>query len=1091
MNSSDATPEAPAPETPATDTPKAEQPPVVEAATAPVAEAPASPAEAAPAGAVVAPTDVPPAPAAAPSPPRVTLPAQPVPAVPPTPQTSELSRIAQDLQIRKVQVEAVVALLDEGNTVPFITRYRKERTGGLDEEMIRRVQARVESLRTLAERKQTILKSIAGQGKLNDDLVAAILAAEHPKRLEDLYLPFKPKKRSLATDARDKGLEPLALAIWNRDEAVAKLAEVLPGMVNPDKGLNTEENVKAGVGHLISEIFSEMAEVRGPLRAFLRDTAIILSSKVEGVPEGKGTEYRDYFDFKEPIRVMPPHRILAVNRGEHEKIVKARLDWNKPQSVDIAGTRLNLMDHPHREFLHPILIDALDRLIMPSLEREIRKEMTEFAQDHAVDIFARNLKSLLLRAPLGGKPVLALDPGMRTGVKVAILDATGNMIEETVIYPHPPQKKPAEAKRKLEQLIRKHQISIVAIGNGTGCRETETLVSELISEFEDRRVNPKPAESPIAPVVAETPMPVAVEAHAISMENTAQVTASFLPADSVMTGVHGVSDAPSIQTTDTTAAPAAEATSSTATAPAAPPVPVEPPAPPISLEGLEQPPADLAYVIVNEAGASDYSASPVAKEEFPNLDATVRGTISIGRRLQDPLAELVKIDPQHVGVGLYQHDMRPKYMKESLEAVIESCVNAVGVDVNTASVPLLKNVSGLNQLVARELVEYRKQHGKFETREQLKKVPQMGEARFTQAAGFLKIRDGADPLDTTWVHPESYPIAKQILEGMGFTSADLKDKTKLGELREKLRDQNPEALANIHKVGGPTIRDIFDAIARPGRDIREERPAPIFRKGVLKLEDLQPGMELKGEILNVVDFGAFVDVGLKDSGLVHISQMANRFIKSPYEVVSVGDVVSVWVMTVDADRKRVSLSMIAPGTEREQPPPRPARQERPPQGDRPPRQDRPPQGPRPDRPPQGERPPQGDRPQGDRPPRPQGDRGGFVPRPGGPGPQRGPGPRQFPPRGPRPEAPVHQAEPPPPPKPSKPKPLPKLSTEQKTGKSALNTFAQLAAFFKPEPPPAPPAPPPAVEPPKPAEAAAPASAPAAETPPPEAPPTSE
>jgi uncharacterized protein len=1067
MNSPDAAPETPAPETPA-----------AEPAVAPVPEAPASPAESAPNGGVVAPTDTPPAPAEAPpsNVVRPSLPSQPVPAVPPSPQPGELSRIAQDLQIRKVQVEAVVALLDEGNTVPFITRYRKERTGGLDEEMIRRIQARVQSLRTLAERKQTILKSIANQGRLNDDLVGAILAAEHPKRLEDLYLPFKPKKRSLASDARDKGLEPLAMAIWNRDPVAANLAETFPGIVNPDKGLATEDDVKAGVGHILAELFSELAEVRGPLRAFLRDTAILLSAKAEGVPDGKGAEYRDYFDFKEPIRMMPPHRILAVNRGEHEKIVKARLDWNKAQAVEIASARLNLADHPHKDFLQPIVTDALDRLLMPALEREIRKEMTEFAQDHAVDIFARNLKSLLLRAPLGGKPVLALDPGMRTGVKVAVLDATGNVVEDSVVYPHPPQKKPKEAKQKLEQLIRKHQIGIIAIGNGTGCRETETLVSELIAEFEDRRVNPKPVESPIAPAVAETPIPVAaVESHTLAMENTAEVAAAVLPTETVMAGVAGSAEAHSIQSETTStgvvSTPVADAPGSPVQLPATPAAP-EPAAPPISMEGLAEPPADLAYVIVNEAGASDYSASPVAKEEFPNLDATVRGTISIGRRLQDPLAELVKIDPQHVGVGLYQHDMRPKYMKESLEAVIESCVNAVGVDVNTASVPLLKNVSGLNQLVARELVEYRKQHGRFNSREDLKNVPQMGEARFTQAAGFLKVRGGSDPLDNTWVHPESYGIAKQILESMGFTPADLNDKAKLGELREKLKEQNPEALANIHKVGGPTIRDIFEAIARPGRDIREERPAPIFRKGVLKLEDLQPGMELKGEILNVVDFGAFVDVGLKDSGLVHISRMANRFIKSPYEVVHVGDVVSVWVETVDAERKRVSLSMIAPGTEREKHEPRPPRPERPPQGERPPRQDRPPQGPRPERPPQG-----------DRPQRPMGERGGIPQRPGGQGGSR-PAPRQFPPRGPRPEQqPVQQVEPPPPPKPSKPKPLPKLSQEQKTGKSALNTFAQLAAFFKPEPPPAPPAPAPEAS--KPEEPKPEAHAP---TPPPEAPP---
>jgi uncharacterized protein len=975
-----------------------------------------------------------------------------------------------------MHVDAVVQLLDEGNTVPFITRYRKERTGGLDEELIRRIQARVQALRTLAERKQTILKSIAGQGRLTDALTEAILSAEHPKRLEDLYLPFKPKKRSLASDARDKGLEPLAMAIWNRDSAVENLAEIVLGVVNPEKQLNTVDDVQTGVKHILAEYLAEQADVRGPVRAFLRDTAVLVTNKVEGLAEGKGIDYRDYFDFKEPIRMMPPHRILAVNRGEHEKVIRVKLDVDANKAREIAAAQLPLADHPHKDFLLPVLADALDRLLLPSLEREIRREMTEFAQDHAVDIFARNLRSLFLRAPLGGIRVLAVDPAIRTGCKLAVLDETGTMLEETVVYPHPPQKQVEPAKRKIEQLVRKYQTTVIAIGNGTGCRETEELISELLAEFEQRRINPPPVastetatESAPAVVEAQTAAEVPPPALAEAMGQTV-VTSTAGAAETVVSSVLGDA-ALSVESAATEATAAVGAATTPAPTPAAPPVPV------IDLTGLPEPPAELAYVIVNEAGASDYSASPVAKEEFPNLDATTRGTISIGRRLQDPLAELVKIDPQHVGVGLYQHDMRPKYMKETLEAVIESCVNTVGVDVNTASVPLLRHVSGLNQLVARELVEYRSKNGPFQSREDLMKVPQMGEARFTQAAGFLKVRTGTDPLDNTWVHPESYPTARQILGDIGFKPADLNDKAKLAEIREQLRLQNPEAIANTLKVGSPTVRDIFEAIARPGRDIREDRPKPIFRKGVLKLEDLKPGMELKGEVLNVVDFGAFVDIGLKDSGLVHISQMANRFIKNPYEVVGVGDVVTVFVMTVDNDRKRVSLSMIPPGVERGRPPERERDRER----ERRPMPDRrPPQGPRPQPGPNAGGPPAGE-PAAE--PRAPQQRGGFAPRPGGgpQGPARGPGarpPRPQPgvwragqnpmpapppmgaPPGPASSTPPAPATPSGPPRPTKPKPVPKLSKEQQVGKAALNTFAELAAFFTPPPPPAAPVAPP-------------------------------
>jgi len=1037
------------------------------------------------------------------------LPAQPVPEVPKSPHQNDLSRIAQDFQIRKMHVEAVVEMIDAGNTVPFITRYRKERTGGLDEEVIRKIQSRVEALRSLADRKQTILKSIAGQGRLTDGLVQAILDADLPKRLEDLYLPFKPKKRSLAADARDKGLEPLAMAIWNADPAVSNLSEVFPGIVDPEKKLATVEDVATGVRHILAEVIAELADVRGAIRAFLRDTAVMIVAKVDNVPEGKGQEYRDYFDFKEPVRRIPPHRILAVNRGEHEKIIRIKLDADARRVRDIIARLLNFGEHPHREFLGPVLDDATDRLLLPSLEREIRREMTEFAQDHGVDIFARNLRSLLLRAPLGGIRILAVDPAIRTGCKLAVLDETGTLLEHAVVYPHAPQNQVGPAKRKMEQLIRKHGTTIIAIGNGTGCRETEEIVSEMLAEFEQRRINPQPIAATEAPMLTAADMPT-IPAEAApevvppptSMESVF-ATVSTPTGGAAETMVSGLGEGTTMGESSVSSAPSAgDAPPQVVSAPPTPaPAPMAPPVPVIDLTGLPEPPADLVYVVVNEAGASDYSASPVAKEEFPDLDATLRGTVSIGRRLQDPLAELVKIDPQHVGVGLYQHDMRPKYMKETLEAVIESCVNAVGVDVNTASVPLLRHVSGMNQLVARELVEYRKNNGPFKSREQLMSVPQMGETRFTQAAGFLKIREGTDPLDYTWVHPESYPIARQLLSEMGYTPADILDKNKIAEIREKLRTQNPEALANIFKVGGVTVRDIFEAIARPGRDIREDRPQPIFRRGVLKLEDLKPGMELKGEVLNVVDFGAFVDIGLKDSGLVHISQIANRFIKSPYDVVGVGDVVTVYVMAIDNDRKRVSLSMIPPGVERAPRIPDAPREQREPREPRPPRRP-PPQGgpggpgprqfadqqrspgpnpeggpgPRNNYPPRQEGgpprqeggPPQG---QGGRPPRPPMGMRGPGPGPGGP--PRGPRPGQGPGGPQREQAPQTPMPPQPQPRPAKPKTVPKLSTEQKAGKSALNTFAELAAFFTPPAPPAPPPPPPEAKKPEPPAAAAP------------------
>lgn len=934
----------------------------------------------------------------------------------------DLSRIAQDLQIRKGQVEAVVHLLDDGNTIPFITRYRKERTGGLNEEILRTIQERINQLRALAERKQTILKSIDSQGKLTDELRAAILAADNPKRLEDLYLPYKPKKRSLAQAARDKGLEKLATVIWEADPVALNLDELLPTLINPEMGLNTTEEILQGAGHIIAELIAECADVRAIVRQVLWDTGKLCTTKSEKLPEGQGQEFRDYFQFTEPIRQIPPHRILAINRGEKDHALMVKLEWDsatgrrlamerlplpkkeepKPPETPISpsevivehhqtegsepvasphshhqgphhpphprGPRgqlppINRMDdlvkHPHRAFLEAFADDALNRLLVPSLEREIRRELTHRAENHAVVVFARNLRSKLLAAPLRNKRVLAIDPAFRTGCKLASLDEQGNLLGDGIIFPHPPQNKRAEAKAKLEEMIRRHQIQVIAIGNGTACRETEELVSEIIADLETRRNSPQPTSEAITPTPTHAPVAQPVDEAPPPLPSEATVPEE-IPSSSI------------------------------------PPLPTEPPPlPPEALVVAPAPPPEplpeaspeLAYVIVNEAGASVYSASSIGREEFPTFDATLRGTISIGRRLQDPLSELVKIDPQHVGVGLYQHDVNPKHLRQSLDAIIESCVNTVGVDLNTASVPLLRHVSGLNALVAQRVVEWRKQHGPFRRREQLLEVQGIGDRTYEQAAGFLKILGGDEPLDNTWIHPESYQVARQLLAELGTAPVDLAEKEKIAQIQEKLKTLSAEEVAAHLQIGVPTLRDIMDSLARPGRDPREDLPPPVFKKGVLKLEDLQAGMELKGTVLNVVDFGAFVDIGLKDSGLVHISQMANRYVKSPYDVVSVGDVVTVWVLSVDSQRHRVSLTMIQPGTERrpqERRAPPPRREQREPreqqpreargreagarEGTPPPREG----GTREPRPPRGEnRPPR----EGGRPPRGEGQRG--------------------------------------------------------------------------------------------------------------------
>ena len=718
------------------------------------------------------------------------------------------SSVAAELAISAAQVENVVQLADEGNTVPFITRYRKERTGNLDEEQIRTVLARVTALRQLAERAATILRLIEAQGKLTAELRQQIEQADSLKRLEDLYLPYKPKKQTRAAAARERGLEPLADAIWNLSSELTDLEAAAGSYINPEKDLPSTAEVLQGTADILAERISEIAEVRAIARKLAWKGGRLTSAATDAASE-KAQAYRDYFNHSEPVGKAPPHRVLAFNRGESEGALRVKLEWDQPQVQADIGLYLRLDQHRFAEFLNGCLADAVDRLIHPSLEREVRRELTERAEAQAVAVFARNLRNLLLQPPLAARRVLAIDPGFRTGCKVILLDENGNVLASDLIYVTGSAEKLTATKAKLAGLLHAHSVNLIAIGNGTACRETEELVAEMIAE------------------------------HAL----------------------------------------------------------------------------DTQYLIVNEAGASIYSTSAIAREEFPELDATVRGTISIGRRIQDPLSELVKIEPQHIGVGMYQHDVNLKTLRESLDQVIESCVNYVGVDLNTASSALLKYVSGLNQLTARRIVEWRTQHGSFPNRQQLLEVPGIGQATFTQAAGFLKIRDEAEPLDATWIHPESYAVARMVI-------ARLADEDEKGELsyplspekRERLAALDAEALARELNAGLPTLRDIIDALARPGRDPRADLAGPIFKKDILKMSDLAPGMELRGTVLNVVDFGAFVDVGLKESGLVHVSQMSTQFIHSPHDVVSVGDVVTVWVLSVDAERKRVSLGMFKPGT---------------------------------------------------------------------------------------------------------------------------------------------------------------------------------
>ena len=708
-----------------------------------------------------------------------------------------LATIAQELGLKADQIARTVQLLDEDNTIPFIARYRKEVTGGLDEEQLRAIQTRLNYLRHLEERKETVLKSIAEQGKLTPELEAKIRAAMVLQEVEDLYLPYKPKRRTRATIARERGLEPLAELILAQEVTEGTLEQFTQDYLSEEVPM--VEDAYAGARDIVAEVVSEDADLRKAVRERTFDQGQLVCAVADASldPQGK---YQMYYEYSEPLKDVRPHRLLAVNRGEKEGVLKVKVE--APVEEIMAAVEGRYLKNEGSIFAaqaREAAADGYKRLIAPSIERELRGTRTDEADDHAIKVFATNLRNLLLQPPLRSKRVMGIDPGYRTGCKVALVDETGKFLGGTTIYPHEPQKQWDEAKKVLVSLVTKGDLDVIAIGNGTASRETEALAAEVIAE----------------------------------------------------------------------AGPG-------------------------------------AYVIVNEAGASVYSASKLAREELPDMDVSMRGAVSIARRLQDPLAELVKIEPRSVGVGLYQHDVDQKKLAETLDAVVESAVNHVGVDLNTASPALLQYVSGINKRVAKAIVRHRDEHGPFKSRPELKKVKGIGDKSFEQSAGFLKIPAGENPLDNTFIHPESYGVVERLFALMGMQG----DEPYLTQRVKTFRAENDLAeLAEVLEVGLPTLTDIFDNLIKPGRDPRDELPKPILRSDVLKMEDLREGMILTGTVRNVVDFGVFVDIGVKQDGLVHVSEIADRYVKNPLEVVSVGDVVKVRVISLDLERGRIGLSM--------------------------------------------------------------------------------------------------------------------------------------------------------------------------------------
>ena len=709
--------------------------------------------------------------------------------------------LSKELGISLKQVTSVIEMLDEGNTVPFIARYRKERTGGLTDEVLRKFNERLTYLRNLESRKEDVLRIIEEQEKLTPELKLKIKKATTLTEVEDIYRPFKAKKRTRATMAVEKGLKPLAELILS-GEFNGDIVEEANKYINEEKGVKNEEEALQGAMDIISEIISDNADYRKWIRNFVQKDGII---QVKGSSEEQ-TPYEMYYDYKEPVRTIPSHRILAINRGEKEKILSVKVTCNDDKIIDYLNKKVLKGNKITDKYLEESIKDSFKRLIYPSIEREIRSELTSKGEEGAIDIFKANLKALLMQAPIKGKVVMGFDPGFRTGCKVAILDETGKFVENTTVYPTAPQNRIDETISTLKKLIKKHGVQVISLGNGTASRESEEVIAKMLKEIKDE------------------------------------------------TG------------------------------------------------------KELFYVIVSEAGASVYSASELANKEYPDLDVTVRGAISIGRRLQDPLAELVKIDPKAIGVGQYQHDVTQKKLDESLAGIVEDCVNNVGVDLNIATPSLLSYISGINASIAKNIVDYREENGKFKSRKELLKVKRLGQKAYEQCAGFLRVMESKEALDNTSVHPESYGVAKELIKTLGYTEEDLKN-GKLVDIDERVKAKGISNLAKELEVGEPTLNDIIKEIKKPGRDPREELPKPIFKSGVIEMKDLKPGMILMGTVRNVSDFGAFVDIGVHQDGLVHKSQMADRFVKHPLDIVKVGDVVEVRILDVDLKRKRISLSM--------------------------------------------------------------------------------------------------------------------------------------------------------------------------------------
>ena len=706
-------------------------------------------------------------------------------------------QIAQELGVMKKQVDAAVKLIDEGNTNPFIARYRKDVTGGLNDEVLRELSERLTYLRNLEDKKQTVLASIEEQGKLTEELKVQILEAQTQVAVDDLYRPYRPKRRTRATVAKEKGLEPLANTIMAQEDTT-ELATEAAKYVNAEKEVESILDAIAGAKDIIAEMISDTADYRTKIRDLTmkkgRLTSVAKDPEVESV-------YEMYYEYDEALTKVAGHRTLAINRGEKEKILTVKIE--APQEDVIAYLQKQVITGTNPDIVHvlnEVIEDAYDRLIAPAIEREIRSELTEKAEDGAIRVFGKNLEQLLMQPPISGQVVLGWDPAFRTGCKLAVVDPTGKVLDTTVIFPTAPQFKVDEAKAVLKQLIAKHNVTLISLGNGTASRESEQVIVELLKEI---------------------------------------------------------------------------------------PVPVQ-------------------YIIVNEAGASVYSASKLATEEFPNFDVGQRSATSMARRLQDPLAELVKIDPKSIGVGQYQHDMNQKKLSEALGGVVEDCVNKVGVDLNTASASLMEYISGISKVIAKNIVEYREENGEFTSRSQLLKVAKLGPKAYEQCAGFMRITGGKNPLDATGVHPESYDATKALLEKLGYTMDDVKSRNVVG-ISKKVSDYS--ALAEELGVGEITLTDIVKELEKPARDPREDMPKPILRSDVLEMKDLTPGMVLKGTVRNVIDFGVFVDIGVHQDGLVHISEICDRYISHPLEAVSVGDIVDVQVMTVDIKKQRIQLTM--------------------------------------------------------------------------------------------------------------------------------------------------------------------------------------